>query len=114
ALVLVLATQSANSADLLERLGLRKRAARSLQLSEEQLTAGLKEALARGIERSVSVLGQTNGFLNDVAVRIPLPENLQWAEKALRAAGQERLADDFVVTMNHAAESAVTQAGDIL
>jgi hypothetical protein len=113
-ILLVLAMQSAAPADLLERLGLRKRAARSLRLSEEQLTAGLKEALAKGVERSVSALGQVNGFLDDSAVRIPVPESLQWAEKAVRAAGQDKLADQFVLTMNRAAETAVAEAGGVL
>lgn len=83
-------------------------------LSDRDVVAALKEALARGAERAVSELGQTNGFLADARVRIPMPEALAPIESALRALNQDRYADEFVVTMNRAAESAVPEAGAIL
>jgi len=78
-------------------------------LSQTEITAGLKEALNVGIERATSLLGQDGGFLNDAAVRIPMPDRLQTLERGLRAAGQDAIADEFVATMNHAAERAVPE-----
>ena len=52
--------------------------------------------------------------LGNEAVRIPLPENLQTVGKMLNAVGQRRYADEFVRTMNRAAESAVPEASAIL
>lgn len=75
--------------------------------------AGLKEALSRGTEFAVSQLGAADGFLGNPAVRIPLPNKLQKAEKALRAFGQGKAADELVTTMNHAAEKAVAEAKPI-
>ena len=49
-------------------------------------------------------------ILTNLNVKIPLPEKLQTVEKTLRALKQEKLADEFVATMNHAAESAVPEA----
>lgn len=76
--------------------------------------AGLKEALARGAEYAVSELGKTNGFLGNARVKIPLPESLQSAEKAMRAFGMKKQAEELVETMNRAAEAAVVEARPIL
>jgi hypothetical protein len=39
-----------------------------------------------------------------------MPEKLQTVEKSLRAMKQDKYADEFVATMNHAAETAVPEA----
>ena len=88
--------------------------AASAALSNDDVIAGLKEALAKGAESAVNALGRTDGFLGNDAVRIPLPENLQTVGKMLNAVGQGRYADEFVQTMNRAAESAVPEASAIL
>jgi len=82
-------------------------------LSQDQVVAGLKEALGKGVERAVSSLGQTNGFLTNLNVRIAMPGKLQKVETVLRTAGQGHLVDDFVGSMNHAAEQAVPVAASV-
>jgi hypothetical protein len=82
-------------------------------LTDNEITRGLKEALFNGVQFAVDSLGRENGFLDDARVKIPLPKSLQNAEKALRFAGQGRLVDDFVASMNHAAEKAVPVAVDV-
>lgn len=82
-------------------------------LSEQQVTKGLKEALAKGVRNAVTNLGKEGGYLNNSKVKIPMPEKLQQIERGLRAAGQEQMADEFITTMNRAAEAAVPQAADI-
>lgn len=42
-----------------------------------------------------------------------MPDSLTWVEKSLRTLGQEQLADEFVASMNHAAEQAVPEAAAI-
>jgi len=83
-------------------------------LSQTEIVSGLKEALNVGVERATSLLGQDGGFLNDAAVKIPMPESLQQVERSLRAVGQDALADDFIVSMNSAAEKAVPATTTIL
>ena len=78
-------------------------------LSDSQIDQGLKQALAIGAERAVAILGQAGGFLDNPAVRIPLPGKLATAGKALRSVGQGALVDDFEITVNRAAEEAVPQ-----
>ena len=82
-------------------------------LSQDQMVQGLKDALAKGLQQAIAGLGHDGGFLTNLNVKIPMPEKLQKVEKALRAMKQEKLADDFVTTMNHAAEQAVPEAGSV-
>lgn len=78
-----------------------------------ELSAGLKEAIGSGLTRAVTTLGRTNGFFTNTIVRIPLPAQLANVDKMLRAVGQGPLVDQFVATMNHAAEQAVPIATGI-
>ena len=82
-------------------------------LSQDQMVQGLKDALAKGLQQAIAGLGQDGGFLTNLNVKIPMPEKLQTVEKAARAMKQDKLADDFVATMNHAAEQAVPEAGSV-
>jgi hypothetical protein len=82
-------------------------------LTDNEITGGLKEALFNGIKFAVNTLGRENGFLGDERVKIPLPKNLQNVEKALRFAGQGKMVDEFVTSMNRAAEKAVPVAIDV-
>ena len=81
--------------------------------STDQLTGSLKEALGNGLQHAVSSLGKSGGFLTNLNVKIPMPEKLKTVEKTLRSLHQERLADDFINTMNQAAEQAVLTAADV-
>jgi hypothetical protein len=83
-------------------------------LSEDTIVAGLKQALNQGVEQSVKQLGRKNGFLGDASVKIPMPGSLSKVEKGLRKVGQDKVADNFINTMNHAAEQAVPKTTDIL
>ena len=82
-------------------------------LSQDQMVEGLKEALSKGVQVAVSELGRNDGFLTNLSVKIPMPGKLQSVEKTLRTLHQEKLADEFVDTMNHAAEQAVPVAADV-
>ncbi|MDD4880764.1 MAG: DUF4197 domain-containing protein [Gallionellaceae bacterium] len=83
-------------------------------LSQDEIVRGLKEALAKGAQGAVAKLGKDGGFLNNAAVKIPMPESLATVEKTLRKLGQDKYADQFVTTMNQAAEKAVLEAASIL
>ena len=75
-------------------------------LSSQDIIAGLKQALTLGAEKSADRLSVTNGFLNDKAVEILMPEQAQKVEKRLRSMGMGKLVDDAIASMNHAAEDA--------
>jgi hypothetical protein len=82
-------------------------------LSQDQMVGGLKEALGKGVEHAVSSLGHDGGFLTNLDVKIPLPDKLQKVESVLRMAGQGQMVDDFISSMNHAAEQAVPVAAGV-
>lgn len=84
-----------------------------VDLTNTEMVAGLKEALDKGTQFAVDKLGKPGGFLDNKKVRIPMPESLSWVESSLRTLGQDELADEFIGTMNQAAEQAVPEAADI-
>lgn len=83
-------------------------------LSNKEASQGLKVALEKGALAAVSLLGQTDGFLGNDKVRIPLPGYLEDASKLLRTFGQGARIDELVTAMNRAAEAAVPMAKDLL
>lgn len=83
-------------------------------LSSAQIDAGLKEALSVGADRAIALLGASGGFLNDPAVRIPMPGMLEKVADTARRFGQGQYVDQFEQTVNRAAERAVPQTLDIV
>ena len=83
-------------------------------LSPQQRTQGLKTALTQAAQVAVKNLGQTDGFLANPDVRIPLPGKLQKAQKLLSALGASKQTDALVTAMNRAAEAAVPEARTLL
>jgi hypothetical protein len=121
-LILVSLSSHVARADLFDLLGLGKKstnqtpalpAALGPALSQDQVVQALKEALGKGVREAVSQLGHEGGFLTNLNVKIPIPEKLQTVEKTLRTLRQDKLADEFVETMNHAAERAVPEAASV-
>ncbi|MSU59303.1 MAG: DUF4197 domain-containing protein [Pedosphaera sp.] len=106
------------SADLFDRVrslgkGTNQTTLTAAALSQGEVVDGLKQALGKGVERAVASLGRADGFLTNLNVKIPIPEKLRTVEKTLRTLGQEKMADDFIASMNHAAEQAVPLAASV-
>jgi len=83
-------------------------------LSNAEASGGLKEALIQAAGKAVGQLSATDGFFGNKEVKIPLPETLQKAEKAMRMFGMGKQADELVLKMNRAAEAAVPEAKALL
>jgi hypothetical protein len=79
-------------------------------LTNTDANAGLKAALEKGAGAAVDLLGKTDGFFGNGAVKIPLPDSLKKYEKLMRSVGMGKYADELVLTMNRAAEAAVPEA----
>ena len=73
-------------------------------------TAGIKEALAIGTEKAVKSLGRANGYFGNAAVKILMPSSLQKVAELARMAGYQKQVDEFILSMNRAAEAAVPVA----
>ncbi len=89
-------------------------AASLADLSNAEASSGLRAALERGAESAVGKLGVENGFLSNDLVKINLPSSLDKIKSILRMTGQGPKMDELVVSMNHAAESAVPLAKPLL
>ncbi len=116
ALVLALATTPAAAdwrAWLKDIAGSEETAAVASQLSQSEIADGLRAALDKGVRNAVSELGRPDGFLANSAVRIPVPKHLSMVESGLRTLGQDALADQFVTSLNRAAERAVPEAAGV-
>jgi hypothetical protein len=93
----------------MEQLG----ASGSAGLSNDKIISRLKEALEVGTENTVQLTGNVDGYLKNEAIKILLPEKLQSMDKALRMVGFGPQIDEFVVSMNRAAEQAAPLAKPI-
>ncbi len=80
------------------------------ELTTEEISGGLREALRIGTERVIEQIGRTDGFNADPAIHIPLPSALQKAQSVLQTIGMSGLADDLELKLNRAAEAAVPEA----
>jgi len=79
-------------------------------LDESTIASGLKEALAIGTKKAVEMVSTINGYYANEAIKILLPENIQKAAELIGKLGYQKQVDDFVQSMNHAAEKAAPKA----
>ena len=82
-------------------------------IGHADIASGLRQALDFGIDKQVTKLTQTDGFLKNELVKILLPQELQKVDKALRDVGLSKLADEGLKVLNRAAEDAVKEATPI-
>ncbi|HQU15719.1 MAG: DUF4197 domain-containing protein [Gammaproteobacteria bacterium] len=82
-------------------------------LTEQDMAGGLRAALEAGVQHAVQELGRPGGYLDDAKVRIPLPAQLTTVGNTLRRLGQGRITDQFVASMNQAAERAAPEAAGV-
>lgn len=96
--------------DLLQKVSAVGSGAQTSQTGDAKIASGLKEALRVGFEKTVSLLGQRDGYLKNEAIKIPLPSQFKKAEGLLRTAGFGNQIDNLVLSMNRSAEAAAPQA----
>ncbi|WP_186753861.1 DUF4197 domain-containing protein [Echinicola salinicaeni] len=82
-------------------------------LSESDVSAGLKEALVKGVSVGVESASSTDGFLGNELIRIALPEDVQKVESTLRKFGLGNEVDKVITTINRGAENAAMEAKPI-
>ena len=82
-------------------------------LSDVKIAEGLKEALKVGTDNTVALTGKADGYFLNQAIKILMPEKLRSLDTGLRAVGYGPQVDEFVLSMNRAAERAAPRAKDI-
>ena len=76
-------------------------------LSQQDIAAGLKQALEVGTNNVVVQIGKRNGFYRDSAIHIPLPNSLAKVQRTLKKVGLSSSLDELELSLNRAAEQAV-------
>jgi len=79
-------------------------------LDDGTIASGLKEALSIGTEDAVKSVSQVNGYFGNEAIKIIIPEDIQMVTDVLSTVGYKEQVDDFVLSMNRAAEKAAPEA----
>lgn len=82
-------------------------------LSNQDIINGLKEALSVGSKNAGSSTSKTDGYFGNSLIKIPFPSEAKKMESTLRSLGMNKAVDDFILTMNRAAEDAAKQAAPI-
>ena len=81
-----------------------------MTLSNDEVIAGLKEALDVGINNSVSLTSALDGFYKNSEIFIPFPEEAIKVKNTALDLGLNAQVDKFELTMNRAAEEATKTA----
>ena len=79
-------------------------------MDNDTAVSGLKEALSIGTENAVKSVSQTDGYFKNKMIRILMPEKIQKVADVLSKVGYQKEVDDFVLSMNRAAEKAAPKA----
>ena len=79
-------------------------------LTTSDVVAGLKEALVKGAEYSTASASKTDGYLKNMEIKIPFPPEIEKIETTLRGVGLNKPVDDFITSINRAAEKAANEA----
>jgi hypothetical protein len=82
-------------------------------LSNQEIIDGLKQALTIGSNNASSSAAKTDGYFKNPSIKIPFPPQAVKMESKLRSLGMNKQVDDFIVTINRAAEEAAKQAAPI-
>jgi hypothetical protein len=81
-------------------------------MDESTVISGLKEALSVGTKNAVNEVSQTDGYLANDAIKILMPEKIQKVADVLRKVGYQKQVDNFITSMNRAAETAAPKAAN--
>jgi len=82
-------------------------------LSSDDIVDGLKDALKVGSSNAGSSASKTDGFFKDSLIKIPFPPDAQKVKALAIKTGQQKQVDDFVLSLNRAAEQAAVKAAPI-
>lgn len=83
------------------------------KVSTEEVAAGLKEALTKGVSKGSDEVSKTDGYFKNPAIKIPFPQEVKDVESTLRKIGMDKQVDEFILSLNRAAEDAAKEAKPI-
>ena len=88
-------------------------ASATAELEQATIISGLKEALSLSTEKAIALVGKTDGYFGNQAIKILMPEKMRMVTDALGKMGMQKQIDEFILSMNRAAEKAAPKAASI-
>jgi len=88
-------------------------ASATAELEQATIISGLKEALSLSTEKAIALVGKTDGYFGNKAIKILMPEKMRMVTDALGKMGMQKQVDEFILSMNRAAEKAAPKAASI-
>jgi hypothetical protein len=88
-------------------------ASATAELEQGTIISGLKEALSLSTEKAIALVGKTDGYFGNQAIKILMPEKMRMVTDALGKMGMQKQVDEFILSMNRAAEKAAPKAASI-
>jgi hypothetical protein len=79
-------------------------------LDDSTIASGLKDALSVGTKHAVSLVSKLDGYFGNEAIKILLPDKIQKAAELVGKLGYQKQVDEFILSMNRAAEKAAPKA----
>jgi hypothetical protein len=107
------AQQKSSTGDILKKAGSIFGKKDGSGLSNDDVVAGLKEALSVGARNSSDKLSAVDGFFANAAIKVLMPEEAKKVESTLRNMGLGNMVDKAILSMNRAAEEASKSAAPI-
>ena len=77
---------------------------------KDTIITALKEAISVGTDNAVKSTSELDGYLKNQAIKIVIPEDFKKVTDGLRKIGYNKPVDDFILSMNRAAEKAAPEA----
>jgi hypothetical protein len=82
-------------------------------LTNTEVINGLREALTVGTNNSTALTSKLDGFYKNPEIFIPFPAEAIKVKEKVEALGMKKQVDEFVMTLNRAAETASKEAAPI-
>lgn len=112
-ILVLLALAGCSEKDLRQTVEIINASIEEVPLSREEVSAGLRDALSKGISRGALLASAKDGYLGNPELKIPFPPEVKQVEKALRKIGLGRDVDRFVKQLNRGAERAAAKSKPI-
>lgn len=82
-------------------------------LTNAEVIKGLREALSVGTKNSTTATSKADGFYKNPLIFIPFPAEAEKVKNTVVNLGMQKQVDDFVMTLNRAAEEASKEAAPV-
>jgi len=83
------------------------------KLSNDEVIRGLKQALEIGTDNATGIASKINGYYKNPLIFIPFPPEAKKVKTVAETIGMKKQVEDFVRTLNRAAEEAAKEAAPI-